>query len=124
MSDLGDAVFKAAINCAHEIDSDQIVLHFDSKREGNNALNQLHRRLDAALSAQSAELAAAKEEVERLRVDAERLDWLLSNPNEVLEGGDGEWFTLDADSEPTYFKTGRAAIDAARAALATNQDKS
>jgi hypothetical protein len=50
--------------------------------------------------------------------DTERLDWLLSHPNEVLEDAGDEWFILDEESEPTYFKSGREAIDAALAARA------
>ena len=38
----------AAINCPHEIDKDKIVLHFDSKQPGKNALAQLAARLQAA----------------------------------------------------------------------------
>lgn len=38
----------AAINCPHEIDKDRVVLHFDSKQPGKNALAQLAARLQAA----------------------------------------------------------------------------
>jgi hypothetical protein len=47
------------------------------------------------------------------REDSAMLDWLLSHPNEVFEEAGNEWFVLDADSTPTYFKSGRDAIDAA-----------
>ena len=38
----------AATSCPHEIDKDKIVLHFDSKQPGKNALAQLAARLQAA----------------------------------------------------------------------------
>ena len=38
----------AAINCPHEIDKDRVVLHYDSKQPGKNALAQLAARLQAA----------------------------------------------------------------------------
>ena len=47
----------AATSCPHEIDKDKIVLHFDSKQPGKNALAQLAARLQAA---QAAPVDAAK----------------------------------------------------------------
>lgn len=41
-------LYQAVINCGHEIDRDKVVLYFDSKQPGHNALNQLNRRLSAA----------------------------------------------------------------------------
>ena len=41
----------AATSCPHEIDKDKIVLHFDSKQPGKNALAQLAARLQAAQAA-------------------------------------------------------------------------
>ena len=38
----------AATSCPHEIDKDKIVLHFDSKQPGKNALAQLAARLQAS----------------------------------------------------------------------------
>ncbi|WP_354686706.1 DUF551 domain-containing protein [Cupriavidus necator] len=46
-----ETLYSAAINCPHEIDSNRIVLHYDSKQPGHNALAQLGNRLDAALQA-------------------------------------------------------------------------
>lgn len=40
-------LYQAAINCKHEIDKDMVVLHFDPKQPGHNALDQLARRLTA-----------------------------------------------------------------------------
>jgi hypothetical protein len=42
-------LYRAAINCKHEIDREQITLFFDPKQPGANALNQLQRRLNAAI---------------------------------------------------------------------------
>jgi hypothetical protein len=47
------------------------------------------------------------------REDSAMLDWLLSHPNEVFEEAGNEWFVLDADSTPTYFKSDREALRAA-----------
>jgi len=44
-------LFRAAIDCPHTIEKDAVVLHFDSKKPGHNALNQLSLRLDAAADA-------------------------------------------------------------------------
>lgn len=49
-----EELYRAAINCPHEIDRDKIVLHFDPKQDGHNALNQLGRRLDAAAASPKA----------------------------------------------------------------------
>lgn len=46
-------LYRAAINCQHSIERDRIVLEFDPKQPGHNALNQLGRRLDAAVAAQA-----------------------------------------------------------------------
>lgn len=43
-----EALYQAAINCPHSIDKDRIVLQFDPKQPGHNALNQLGLRLAAA----------------------------------------------------------------------------
>ena len=48
---LCDAVFKAAINCGHTISDKRITLSFNKSEPGHNALNQLRRRLDAAICA-------------------------------------------------------------------------
>ena len=37
--------YLRALNCPHEIDAQKVVLHFDPRQEGHNALNQLSRRL-------------------------------------------------------------------------------
>lgn len=46
-----DDMLLCAINCAHAIDDEKIVLRRDPSKPGN-ALNQLHQRLDVALLAQ------------------------------------------------------------------------
>jgi hypothetical protein len=45
-----DSLYRAAINCRHEIDAEKVVLYFDPSAPGHNALNQLSRRLDAFFS--------------------------------------------------------------------------
>lgn len=52
----GDPVplYRAAINCPHEIDHEQVILKYDPKQPGHNALNQLGRRLVEAVSAPKA----------------------------------------------------------------------
>lgn len=47
-----EALYRAAINCPHSIDSNLIKLHYDAKQPGKNALAQLGDRLDAAAHAQ------------------------------------------------------------------------
>lgn len=42
-------VWMAAINCPHVIDDKTITLHFTDKQEGHGALNQLSRRIEAAM---------------------------------------------------------------------------
>lgn len=49
--DLAKRVLLAAVKCPHEIDSDSVVLLFDKKQPGVNALSQLSRRIAAALCA-------------------------------------------------------------------------
>lgn len=39
----------AITSCPHDIDHNQVVLHFDSKQEGHGALNQVGRRIEAAI---------------------------------------------------------------------------
>jgi hypothetical protein len=87
-----------------------------SIERGSNALNMLCDDIIAALSPRP---SADADRASGGGVDTERLDWLLANPNTVLEDAGNEWFILDADSEPTYFKSGREAIDAARATPTT-----
>lgn len=56
---LARALLLAIINCGHEIDSSRVLLHFDAKQEGHNALNQLSRRIEGVLQAQPAAAAPA-----------------------------------------------------------------
>lgn len=51
---LARALLLASINCGHEIDSSRVLLHFDAKQEGHNALNQMSRRIEGVLQAQPA----------------------------------------------------------------------
>lgn len=55
------ALYRAAINCGHEIDRDQVVLHYSEKQPGANALAQLADRLLAtALTLYGASILQAK----------------------------------------------------------------
>jgi len=49
-----EGLIVAATSCPHTIDRDSVVLRFDPKQPGHNALNQLARRLEAARAAQPA----------------------------------------------------------------------
>lgn len=40
---------EAVLSCGHSINHSLVRLNFDPKREGHNALNQLHRRIEAAV---------------------------------------------------------------------------
>lgn len=55
-------LYRAAISCSHEIDKEKVVLYFDEKQPGHNALNQLGRRLNAAHAAISAQAAQADDQ--------------------------------------------------------------
>lgn len=48
-----EAIRIAVLNCGHTIERDFVTLWFEEKQEGHNALNQLGRRIDAALAAQA-----------------------------------------------------------------------
>ena len=109
----------AATSCPHEIDKDKIVLHFDSKQPGKNALAQLAARLQAA---QAAPVDAAVQQ------DAERYHWLRDNrswqvlhrirPGKSIEyrmRDDGDWWG-------SWWPTHEQAIDAARAAQKGTND--
>lgn len=49
-----DALFLAVLACPHSINANEIVLKFDPKQKGDNALNQLSRRISEHLAAASA----------------------------------------------------------------------
>jgi hypothetical protein len=51
MIDLETKLMRAATNCAHCITSDTVSLYYDAGKPGHNALNQLVRRLVAAVEA-------------------------------------------------------------------------
>lgn len=46
---LTEQIFQAVLACPHTIIADEVTLRHDSRRPGHNALNQLHRRIDAAV---------------------------------------------------------------------------
>lgn len=48
-----EAIRTAVLSCGHTIERDFVTLWFEEKKEGHNALNQLGRRIAAALAAQA-----------------------------------------------------------------------
>lgn len=60
-----EQIRNAVLSCGHSIDRDEIILRFNPKQEGHNALNQLARRLDVVVDQLIDELsqeAEAKQE--------------------------------------------------------------
>ena len=101
----------AATSCPHEIDKDKIVLHFDSKQPGKNALAQLAARLQAA-QAQPVAMPTAQ------ALDAQRLTKASKDISTVLRV---EGMDLEIGSRK-LLKDAREAIDAARAAQKDTND--
>jgi hypothetical protein len=58
-----EPLYRAAINCPHEIDHEQVILKYDPKQPGHNALNQLGRRLVAVVAAPKALAPLTDEQV-------------------------------------------------------------
>lgn len=73
------AFLHAAINCPHEIDSNRVVLHYDDKQPGHNALAQLGDRLVRAAAPQA---EAAQEQVGK----AEPIAWIRFCGDGLYEG--------------------------------------
>ena len=57
---LHDAILTAVSSCGHSIDAESVTLYFDPKQPGHNALNQLSRRIEAAVLADRALNATAQ----------------------------------------------------------------
>jgi hypothetical protein len=74
------SLYFAALECPHSIDSNRIVLHYDAKQPGHNALNQLARRLEAAhgTTAQEATPSAAGIEALELAQKWEKLGVIVT----------------------------------------------
>jgi hypothetical protein len=51
-------LLRRVIDCPHTIDSNSIILHFDPKQPGHNALNQLSKRLESATTLSAASPAS------------------------------------------------------------------
>ncbi|TLX17095.1 hypothetical protein [Rhizobium sp. MHM7A] len=51
IDDLAWEITRAVTNCPHDINAEKIILKFEGNSEGHNALNQLIRRVKAALAA-------------------------------------------------------------------------
>lgn len=45
------ALLMAVIGAPHEIECNSVTVHFDSKKPGHNALNQMSRRIESELAA-------------------------------------------------------------------------
>ncbi|MBD9539970.1 hypothetical protein IB276_10955 [Ensifer sp. ENS04] len=58
MNEWPKQMMEAVISCPHSINRDEVILRFDPKAEGHNALNQLSRRLCAALASRPIEAEA------------------------------------------------------------------
>lgn len=59
---LDELIIRAVTMCGHSIDSNRLVLHFDAKKPGHNALNQLHRRIVEAIDSDRAARALTQGE--------------------------------------------------------------
>lgn len=78
----------AATSCPHEIDHGRVILHFDPKQPGHNALNQLGRRLDAALASAQAQTdleATSNQPTNGLQADALRIESLMREWIEAIK---------------------------------------
>src|ERR1041385_8953158 len=92
MEPLDEAIIHAVTACGHSIDSNRIVLHFDAKKPGHNALNQLHRRILAAIALDRA--ARAQGDVGRLGKGMPldlNLRALANQPKESIDAFGVEW---------------------------------
>lgn len=74
--ELDRAILKAITSCGHTIDAETVELHYDPKQPGNNALNQLHRRIRAALAQAAPAQASAAVVPETSYTDAIIASWL------------------------------------------------
>lgn len=57
-----NALIRAALNCAHEIDDSRVVLRYNPKVCGNNALDQLGRRLNEVVARTCPKVAVPERE--------------------------------------------------------------
>ncbi|MGN6518684.1 MAG: hypothetical protein ACTHK2_04580 [Dokdonella sp.] len=128
----GGCCKAAPLQPAQEVEARalQVTSYIETARESiNDALSENKRLRDGLLAGALASLAKAKAALAAPQAaqagerseDTELLDWLLRHPNEVLEGGGNEWFIIDRNDEPVYFKTGRDALRAARTTQGENR---
>ena len=90
------ALHIAATSCPHEIDKDKIVLHFDSKQPGKNALAQLAARLQAA---------QAQEDVPDMFWDADDTENFAHEIQDIIDGyGPGEIVTIECAKRLPNFR--------------------
>lgn len=95
-------LYMAAMHCPHEIDSTRVVLHYDEKQPGENALAQLAERLGKALSGVAGEQAAGLTD----KVTREQIEAWARRAGIVGSGADG------ALTEPNLVRLGDFAIAA------------
>nr|WP_297529421.1 hypothetical protein [uncultured Roseateles sp.] len=121
-----EALYRVAINCPHEIDRDKVVLHFDPKQPGHNALNQLGKRLEAASALSTPvpdgyKLVPAHDPLFSTRRDAERYRELIDLPWALaVDAKDAVWTIRIPNVAPPGSNTPHQFIDAA---IATNGQK-
>lgn len=78
---MDNKVFRAVIDCAHQITDECVILRFDPREPGHNALNQLHRRLDAAVNPPISDGDA------RLKIACAALEFIVNDyPRQTNEG--------------------------------------
>lgn len=95
---MSQSLHHAAINCGHEIDSDRIVLHYDDRQLGHNALSQLGMRLDAelgsrcdaALHMMSVAMGQLATEPAPVRVAADRINAAAQAAIALIRSGGGQ----------------------------------
>ena len=115
-------LMRAAINCQHRITSESVSLAQSDEQSDGNALAQLADRLGEAVKPLLDERDRLAAEVEALRADAERLNWLdgaifVHRWNGVIDSGSRVNWSVAGDYRHTcnnmVGNDFRAAIDAA-----------
>lgn len=87
----GGNAYEAVLGCPHEIDSNRVVLHFDSKQPGHNALNQLSRRIASVQLGVDKQIGACDGVADSATEHEILADWDRSD--EAIEA----WFMQHAD---------------------------
>ncbi|MBY4947044.1 hypothetical protein K6V92_10480 [Cupriavidus respiraculi] len=104
----------AAIKCPHEIDANRVILHYDDKQPGKNALAQLADRLSAALRAEQ----EAQEPVAIIGKGPVMSFTHLTDAGRALPPGKYDLYTRPAPaSQPVGEAVANPAVDAIQFAL-------